>query len=80
MALNSHFCRRYRIRKAKTVTDRIGVLRDYIANVESARRSYRAALDGEKPTKLSENALREGIARTTRRLTELRAELKALES
>jgi hypothetical protein len=73
-----HFCRGYRQRKAKPITDRAGVLRDQIANVESVRRAYQRALNGEAATKLSTRTLEDNIARTTRRLTELRAELTSL--
>jgi hypothetical protein len=73
-----HFCRGYRLRKAKPVTDRAGVIRDQIANVEAVRRAYQRALSGEAATRLSTATLEENLARTTRRLAELRAELTSL--
>jgi hypothetical protein len=63
----------------KETADPATVIRDRIAQVEGVRRAYQRALDGDKPTRLKPEVLRENIARTTRRLAELRAELGSLQ-
>lgn len=48
-----------------------------LANLERARSSYIAQLDGTKPTRLSPQTLRDDIHRVTLRIAELSAQLQA---
>jgi hypothetical protein len=57
------------------VTEHAQIVRDKVANLLSAKRSYERQLSGEAPTRLSDATLREDIARVEGLIAKWRAQL-----